>query len=333
MPGCDIIVIGGSTGALEGLRVMAAGLPAGLEASLFVAIHTTPDARGFLDDILSRTGPLPAAYAADGDAIEPGRFYLAPPDRHLLIARGRVQVRRGPRENGFRPAVNPLFRTAAGVYGARVAGVLLSGARDDGVAGLAAIKREGGVALVQDPSEALAPGMPETALRNVEVDHVAGAADMADIVRELVTGAHRSAHGTPMGHDRSRDAAEAGTHDIHRARRTKPPSPFTCPECGGALWQSGGDGPMEFRCHVGHRYTGDGLASAQLEALEHVLWSALRTLEEGSELSRRMARRAREARLLELARAYEERARESEGRAAAIRRVLMPERSSTSGVV
>ncbi len=156
----NIIVIGASAGGFEALKKLVAGLPTDFSASIFVVWHMSPDVRGVLPQVLNRSKTVFAANAADGEAIEPNRIYVAPPDRHLLVERGIVRVKRGPKENRFRPAVDPLFRSAAYAYGTRVIGVVLSGALDDGTAGLWTIKQRGGLAVVQDPFDAEVPSMP-----------------------------------------------------------------------------------------------------------------------------------------------------------------------------
>src|SRR5215210_6092081 len=171
MPGRDIVVVGTSAGGVEALRVLVGGLPADFAGSVFVVMHTAPDSPGVLAQILDRSGPLPAANASNRERIRPGRIYVAPPDSHLLLEPGVVRVTHGPKENRFRPAIDPLFRSAAQTYGPQAIGVILTGGLDDGTAGLWAIKRLGGTALVQDPEEALVDSMPRSALRHVEVDY------------------------------------------------------------------------------------------------------------------------------------------------------------------
>ena len=328
MAGRSIVVIGGSSGALEGLRVILAGLPPDLDASIFVTIHTSANTPGFLDRILARSSSLRAEYAVDGEPIVPGRVYLAPPDRHLIIKPDHMRVTNGPRENNFRPAVDPLFRTAAAVYGQRVIGVILSGAKDDGAVGLAFIKKKGGVALVQDPAEALSPSMPEAAITNTSVDHVVSVRDMPAVLSGLISRQERQQppekEEAPMM-EPYRDVAEGGAHDIHHANDLGPPSPFTCPDCGGTLWQSDAGELLQFQCHVGHRYSEESLRTAQDEALEQALWTALRALEESAELRRRMSRRAFDRGMTSIAETYDQQAGESEQRARTIRRVLMPD--------
>src|SRR5215211_1119499 len=167
----DIIVVGASAGGIEALRVLAGGLPADFPASLFVVLHTSPESPAMLPNILDRSGSLPALSPKDGDRIRPGTIYVAPPDRHLLIEPNRLRVTRGPKENRFRPAVDPLFRSAAETYGPRVIGVILTGYLDDGTAGLWNVKQRGGTTIVQDPADAVADSMPRSALKHVEVDH------------------------------------------------------------------------------------------------------------------------------------------------------------------
>ena len=167
----NIIVIGASAGGFDALKKLVGDLPEDLQASVFVVWHMSPDVRGVLPQVLNNANTICAAHACDNEPIEPNRIYVAPPDRHLLVENGRVRVTRGPKENRFRPAVDPLFRSAAHTYNNQVIGVVLSGALDDGTAGLWTIKHRGGVAVVQDPSDAEVPSMPENAMREVAVDH------------------------------------------------------------------------------------------------------------------------------------------------------------------
>ncbi len=185
MPGHDVIVVGASAGGVEALDRLVAALPDDLPASLFVVLHVPPTGRSALPDILRRHCRLPVAHAIDGEAVKPGQVYVAPPDQHLLVADGQVRLGRGARENGHRPAIDPLFRSAAREYGPRVVGVVLSGVLDDGTAGLAAVKAGGGVAIVQEPADAMYPAMPQHALENVAVDHVLAAGEIAAALDRL----------------------------------------------------------------------------------------------------------------------------------------------------
>ncbi|MEA2723494.1 MAG: two-component system, chemotaxis family, protein-glutamate methylesterase/glutaminase [Gemmatimonadales bacterium] len=187
MPGHDIIAVGFSAGGIEALARLVSALPRDLPASLFVVHHFPADRVSALPNILRRSGDLPAIHPAHGQRIERGLIYIAPPDRHLLIEGSRIHLTRGPRENGHRPAIDPLFRSAARAFGPRVVAVLLSGALDDGVAGLDAVKRRGGVTVVQDPGDALCPSMPRSAIQRVAVDHVVPSAELAPLLTLLAT--------------------------------------------------------------------------------------------------------------------------------------------------
>ena len=263
MHGRDIIVVGASAGGVEALSGLAESLPADLPAAVFVVLHLPPDARSLLPQILDRAGPLPAAHPADGAPIEHGRIYVAPPDHHLLVHRGTVRVVRGPRENGHRPAVDPLFRTASLAYGARVAGVVLSGALDDGTSGLIVIKRRGGISIIQDPAEAAFPSMPVSALENDHVDYSLPAAEIGPLLAELARTPVQEEGGTDVPNETHREAAMAELQSgaVHDPNRPGTASGFTCPECHGALWELQEDGLLRFRCRVGHAFSAESLLS------------------------------------------------------------------------
>jgi two-component system chemotaxis response regulator CheB len=290
LPGHDVIVIGTSAGGVQALIDLVHRLPADLPAAVLVVLHLGPG-RSALPEILSRAGPLGACHPEDGEVLRPGRIYAAPSDRHMVLRDGRIKLLRGPRENGHRPAIDVLFRSAARSYGSRVVGLVLTGNLDDGTAGLLAIKRQGGVTMVQDPSEAAYPSMPANALENVEIDHVLPIAKLApQIVRLTHTPPHpqrgwRAQRELPMDEERLGQAGEEiGT-----------PSGFTCPDCGGALWERPEGELIRYRCRTGHAFSPDSLANAQEEGLEAALWAALRALEERISLSRRISRRMRES--------------------------------------
>jgi two-component system, chemotaxis family, protein-glutamate methylesterase/glutaminase len=182
----DLVVVGASAGGVEALQQFAAGLPADLPACVLVVLHVSPTSASVLPGILDRAGPLQATHAEDGSVLEHGRIYVAPPDSHLLVDETHVLLERGPPEHGHRPAVDPLFRSAARVFGERVVGVILSGALDDGALGLAAIKAGGGVTVAQDPEDAKYPSMPRNAIARAGADHVVAAGGMAELVARLV---------------------------------------------------------------------------------------------------------------------------------------------------
>jgi two-component system chemotaxis response regulator CheB len=322
-----LIVIGASAGGLEVVTQVLADLPRDFPAPIFVVIHTGAEVPGVLSQIFERAGPLPADYAVEGEKIVPGRVFIAPPDHHLLIERGKVRVTRGPRENGFRPAIDPLFRTAAASYGARVIGVILSGGLDDGTSGLSAIKRAGGTAIVQDPKDATLPGMPASARRHVKVDHVLPGSKIGAALIRLTS--LRELSSLPSRDD-SPDTAEVGTDRLDSGRSIEgTPSSFTCPECGGVLREVQENGVSRFECHVGHAYSIETLARGQAESLEHALWIALRSLEEGAALRRSMAEKARQRSTSgTLSNWMDEQAEEWEARAAIVRRALVTDKET-----
>jgi two-component system chemotaxis response regulator CheB len=304
---------------------LARDLPADLPAAVMVVVHISANGTSVLPEILNRSGPLLAAHPRGGEAIECGRIYVAPPDHHLLVERGYLRLPRGPRENGHRPAVDALFRTAARAYGRRVVGVILSGTLDDGTAGLQAIKMRGGVAVVQDPAEALFSGMPRSAIENVEVDHVVPLSDIAPLLvrlaREEVEGV--DAEPVPRAMDQEANIVELDMDAVEGKDRPGTPSSFACPECGGVLWELHDGKLLRFRCRVGHAFSSDSLLSKQSDELEAALWTALRALEERVSLATRVAKHARERNQTAVARRFEERMQESRQHAEAIRRLLL----------
>lgn len=279
----QLVVIGGSAGGIEALRTLVAGLPADFPAPVCVVVHTAPQAPGVLDEILSRAGPLHATNAIGGERIRPGRIYVAPPDFHLVVEPGMLRVMKGPLENRFRPAIDPLFRSAAQVYGPGVIGVILTGSLDDGTAGLWTVKQTGGTAIVQDPDEALYPGMPQNALNHVNVDHVVPLAGIAPLLVEL-TRVPAEVPDELAVPDQINVEVKIATEQnpIDAAlERVGQPSRFACPECRGVLLQLK-EGPYtRFRCHTGHAYSVNSLLAAISEQIDESGWVAIRALEEG----------------------------------------------------
>lgn len=323
MPGHDIIVIGASAGGVEALSKLVHRLPADLAAALFVVLHVPAHGSSQLPHILTRNGLLGARHPFDGEAIAPGKIYVAPPDQHLLIRRGQVRLSRGPRENGHRPAVDPLFRTAALCYGRRVVGLILSGMLDDGSAGLAAIKQRGGVAIVQDPDDALFPGMPRSALESVAVDHLLPITEIAQTLVRLA-GEPVGEEDAPMPDDmeiESEIAAFEATA-MQGDKRPGTPSGFGCPDCGGSLWELHDGELIRFRCRVGHAWTANSLLAEQSEGVEMALWTAYRALEERAALCDRISGRLRRGASTSASR-FEEQAREVRARAMVLRRLLV----------
>jgi two-component system chemotaxis response regulator CheB len=328
MPGHDIIVIGGSAGGLESLRALIRGLPGSLPAALFVVLHISPDKPSLLPTLLNHGGQFLALHPADGTPIRNGCIYIAPPDHHMLIEGPIVRLVRGPRENRCRPAADPLFRSAAAAYGPRVVGVVLSGNLDDGTAGLMAIRRQGGVAMVQDPSEAAYGDMPQSALSAMRVDFCLPVVELA---QRLILLAHApiadtaasAAGAADSNMKRELDAMAMNIDQMSSDERPGTSSPYSCPDCGGVLWEMDDAGLLRFRCRVGHAFSVDAVLAGQSESLERALWVALKTLEERTSLLRRMITRANSSSNGHLAKRFADEFREAEEGAVAIRKALL----------
>ena len=285
-----VVVIGASSGGIEALKVLVAGLPPDFPAPVCVVLHTAPDSPGMLVPILNRAGWLTVVSAETGMRLDDGRIYVAPPDHHLIIEPGVLCISKGPRENRFRPAIDPLFRSAARVYGPAAIGVVLTGSLDDGTAGLWTIKRLGGQAIVQDPADALFPSMPVSALAHVDVDYTLPLPDIAPLLVRVVASPVADQPMTvpePVEVEvkiaSQVNAIDAGLEGIAH------PSAFSCPECHGVLLRLKEEQPLRFRCHTGHAYSIDSLIAAVSEGVDAALWTAVRALEEAGLLMQHVA--------------------------------------------
>jgi two-component system, chemotaxis family, protein-glutamate methylesterase/glutaminase len=322
MPTRDLIVVGASAGGVEALCQLVSRLPGDLPAAILVVLHVSSDRPSVLPRILSSAGPLPATHAKGGERPNPGHVYVAPPGHHLLVHDGTLRLSSGPREGGHRPAIDPLFRTAARAAGTRVVGVVLSGALDDGTAGLVSIKQRGGICIVQDPNEAIVGDMPRNALQNAEIDHCLKIADIASLLSRLSSEEvpEQKRPPTQLLDREARIALDDGSEDVTPAPGD--PSQFSCPACGGVLNEIHDGDLLRFRCRVGHAYGPDALRVEQQQALEGALWAALRALEEQAALGRRLAVRAREMNAGKTATRFDERATSSEQQASLVREAL-----------
>lgn len=290
----DLVVVGASAGGVEALRDLVSTLPAQLPAAVLVVLHLPAQGGSALPAILSRAGALPARTAQDGEPLQRGRIYVAPPDYHLAVVDGHVALTRGPRENGHRPAVDVLFRTAARTMGPRVIGVVLSGALDDGTAGMLAIASRGGVTIAQDPRDALYPAMPRSVVEHVEPEHVLPAEAIGALIdqrcREMVD---VTAPLPALQLHRESAMAEMDQDIITSEEPVGAPSGLTCPDCAGTLYEMEAGDMLRFRCRVGHAWSGESLAVEQGLAFESALWMAMRSLEEKAALGHQMAETAR----------------------------------------
>jgi two-component system, chemotaxis family, protein-glutamate methylesterase/glutaminase len=327
MPHIEVVVIGASAGGLQALIDLVGALSDVLDVPILVVVHTKSEGESFLSAILGRRTRIPVLFGEHGAVIAPGRIYIAPPNVHMLISESReIRLNHGPRENGFRPAVDPLFRSAARVYGAATMGVILSGALDDGTYGLKVVKDAGGLAVVQDPNDATFPGMPLSALRYVDVDHVLSAEDIGRLIanpsRSLPPAAMEG-EDSMAGKDEPDPQNFAEETDVEEMERAfGAPSGLTCPDCGGALWELKNGELVRYRCHVGHQFTTEGLDAEQQDAVESALWSAVRVLEEHAELRHRMAKRAGDAGMSAVSSGFSESASDSQRQAHTIRELL-----------
>lgn len=320
-----IVVIGASAGGIEAVSKLIAKLPSDFPAPLFVVIHISPHSDSALPSIFSRAGALKAIHPRSGEKFSPGYIYVAPPDKHLLIKEGAIELARGPRENNHRPAIDVLFRTAAHTYNSLVIGIVLSGTLDDGTAGLLAIKQQGGIAIVQNPEEAMYSGMPLSAIETVKVDYILPVAEIATVLSRLVAKPVNPKKIPPASKDMEMEAdmAELKPEVMQNEERPGKPSVFACPDCSGVLWEFDELNMMRFRCRTGHAFSAESLLAQQSESMEEAMWSALRALEEIAALRHRMAERAAKLGNKERAQNYRQEAHIAKRRALSIRQAIL----------
>jgi len=283
-----VIVLGASAGGVTALLDLVPRLQAGLQAPLLIVLHIGSH-RSHLAELLDSKGPNRAVVAHHGQRPEPGTIYVAPPDHHLLLESGVLRLFRGPKEHHARPAINPLFRSAAIDRGPRVVGVILTGMLDDGAAGLRAVEACGGTTVVQDPRDAAEPSMPRSALAAVTPDHVVRLDAMADLLNKLARPVPAAPAVEAPDWLRTEHAISLGVENVRTLADIGDPSAFTCPDCGGALFELHEDRPLRFLCHTGHAFSLRALAQAQGEVTDRSLWAALRAVQEKEAILRRLA--------------------------------------------
>jgi len=324
MAGRDIVVIGASLGGVAALKRLAKALPADMPSALLAVQHLSPDFPSVLDFVLSQAGPLKAGFATDGGLIKAGNIYLAPPDRHLLVLDDHLQLSRGPRENRTRPAVDALFRSAAVAKGPRVIGVILTGLLDDGAAGMDAVKRCGGVTVVQDPKDAEHPGMPKSVLNSgIEVDYCLPLDEIAPLLVRLARTEAPQVSTVPQYLKIEVDMLQKGYMDPGLIGRNGSPSSFVCPECGGSLYQIEHGKTLRYRCRIGHAYSAKALMADQAEAVEKALVVAARSLDERSKLFARMAKDMAGRKHETMAREYQKQSEDLRGQEELLRDQLL----------
>lgn len=320
----DLVVIGASAGGVSALLELCGALPPNLPAAVLIVLHigTNPSV---LPMLLASRGHNRAVHAEDGQAIETGTLYVAPPDHHLLVKDGALRLSRGAKEHHTRPAIDPLFRSAALEFGPRTIGVVLTGRLDDGTAGLVAIKECGGVAVVQDPADAEHPTMPQSALQSVAVDRVVPLAAMAQTLLQLIEEPALATLTDESARDRlelEMAVTERTETAIENLNVIGKPSTFACPDCNGVLWEISDTRPPRFRCHTGHAFSLRSLEATQATATEDAIWGALRALQMREEVLRRLAAQTRSAGAVDEARLTEAQADEAAQHARALRGLL-----------
>ena len=324
-----VVAIGGSAGALEPLVGLVAQLPADLPAAVLVVIHAPAHSRSSLGLILSRAGLLDAELARHGEPLALGTIRIAPPDHHLRLVDGHLRLDRGPRVNSHRPSIDPLFRSVSRARGPHAVGVILSGTLDDGATGLLAVGTRGGRTIVQAPDDALFADMPGHAITRARPQHIVPAADLGTTLVEQVfqlayqrtTATPDLTGSTPSPDDPPHTPGPLDMPDGAEGERLRGPSTYSCPACGGVLWETHGDHPS-YRCRVGHAYSTGALEASQEEVIEDALWTALRAVEEQASFNERLASRAREAGNAWAVERFEERLQDAQTRARHLRRIL-----------
>lgn len=290
-----LVVVGASAGGVEALRDFVSVLPADLPACVLVVLHVPADAPSALPAILGRAGPLPARQAVHGEELRAGRILVAPPDHHLLVVDGSLALTHGPHENGHRPAVDVLFRSAARAAGPNVVAVVLSGSLDDGAAGVVAVASRGGRVMVQSFDEALYSSMPRAAAAAAGLDRQVRVVDMGETLSTwLAELSGPAADDAPATMQMEVGMADLDPRAMHEPDRPGTPAGFGCPDCAGALYQIEEGNLRRYRCRVGHAWSPESLLAQQTSALEGALWTALRSLEEKAALSSDLGRRAGE---------------------------------------
>jgi two-component system, chemotaxis family, protein-glutamate methylesterase/glutaminase len=326
----ELVVVGTSAGGIEALQQLLSALPTSFDAAVLIVLHTSEDSPGVLARVLQRSSAMPVSFPADGEVIRKSRVYLAPPGAHMIIEGNLIRVIKGPRENLHRPAIDPLFRSAAAHWGRAVIGVVLTGMLDDGTSGLMVIHARGGAAVVQEPSTALFASMPASALEQVPDALVlslqAIPSALLGLIGEQIPEEDIAGRQSPVSEsqlEKEIKIAEFQMAEIEDESRPGHPSPFACPDCGGVLWELDDKAFLRFRCRVGHAFTARHLGAEQRQAVETALWSALRALEERGSLYQRMAEGAASREHLVTSRKFGENAANMHENARVLREFLL----------
>lgn len=319
----NIVAIGASAGGVEALRFLASRMTPDFGAAVFVTLHLSRLYRSELDGILTWAGPLPAAFAKDGELVKEGRIYLAPPDRHLIVEGHNLKLGFGPEENHSRPAIDPMFRSTAICCGFRSIGLILTGALGDGASGLQTLGTHGGITVVQNPTDATVPDMPLSAMNRMEPDYVVPLSEMPALLARLtLQPAGEPVEASPTVKYEV-EVARTGRGSIEAIDRIGRRSVLACPDCGGVMWELQDGDLTRYRCHVGHAYNAEHLSVALDESVRRGLSSAARALEERVALARKLAAQAVEHGRNHLAESWAQQERESMRELRVIRESMM----------
>jgi two-component system chemotaxis response regulator CheB len=331
----NLIAIGASAGGIDAISAILNALPADFPASICVVVHLSPDSPGVLDVVLRRASALPVVAVTHREMLRPGTVYVPVPNQHLIVEPSLVRASHGPKENRFRPAIDPLFRSAAQTFGPRAVGVVLTGGLDDGTAGLWAIKQCGGVAVVQDPADALVPSMPRSAQTYVAVDNSVPHAENPTLLLQLAHEDQQRAGGytAPQSLDVEVNIAKQDAALMAGIQQLGAPSIYSCPECHGVLLRLEEGGRVRFRCHTGHAYSPDSLLADMDAAIEESLWDSVRALQEKVILVRHLEEHARNRGDAQRAELLAQAAAEASSRAERVREVALakPQQLPQSG--
>jgi two-component system chemotaxis response regulator CheB len=308
-----IVVIGASAGGQEAICKLIAQLPGNLNAAIFIVMHISRHGlENFLVQRLQKCTVLPCSSAVDGQSIERGHIYIGPPDHHLIVTSGFMHLRKGPQENRWRPSIDVLFRSAAVYYNSRAIGIILTGLLYDGTSGMQAIKSSGGTCIVQDPREADYPDMPQSVLENTMVDYILPVTRISEAIEEIITGKTISGIEVPESIKAEAALIERSVTNIEDTDNLGNHTVYTCPDCGGSLWEIKEGEQTRYRCHIGHAYSEKDLLKKKFESINDTLWVALRMMEERKNLLNKISRQDQTKNLHMLAKLHTERARELE---------------------
>jgi two-component system chemotaxis response regulator CheB len=323
-----LIIIGASAGGLTAIAKLLSRLSPGIPAVIGVVLHLPENAESqlFLAK-LNSSSALPCHLATDHLPVKNGHVYLAPAGYHMLLKEKEIVLGNGPAEGRWRPSINASFRSAAAAGNSHCIGIILTGMLDDGAVGMDAIRRCGGYTIVQDPVEADYPNMPLAVLHKMKVDRCLSLADIPSAITEFIA-TNPPSQSVPDDIRIENDLLEQVATEADRLRPLGEPSLFSCPECGGGLWEIKSGDVIRYRCHIGHGYTDHELLQGQQNDIESTLWVALRVMEEKRNLLQKIARTEKEQGLNALSEDHYRRAGEMHHHVDRLKELIFAEKRS-----